>query len=138
MHGKSNHNISDARRFHNHFSAWKQQERQSKIDSLPPVYSSPLSLSEQKIHALSISQIVSQCRSGLLAPSTVMLAYAKKALLAQRSTNCVTDIMFDEALAIPSVANWGPGVDSDTSINDSTREHSLLGVPVSIKGTRTS
>jgi len=63
-----------------------------------------------------------------------MLPYAKKTLLAQRSTNCLTDIMFDEALQIPSVANWGPGVDSDTSINDTTRERSLLGVPVSIKG----
>ena len=65
-----------------------------------------------------------------------MLAYAKKVLLAQRATNCVSDLMFDEALAIPSVANWGPDVDSDNSINDSTRERSLLGVPVSIKGTR--
>jgi hypothetical protein len=63
-----------------------------------------------------------------------MLAYAKKALLAQKATNCLSDIMFEEALAIPSVANWGPGLDSDTSINDSTRERSLLGVPVSIKG----
>lgn len=67
-----------------------------------------------------------------------MLAYAKKVLLAQKATNCVSDIMFDEALAIPSVANWGPDVDSDVSINDTTRERSLLGVPVSIKGTTDS
>jgi len=123
---------------HVYSSAWKQRERQSQIDALPPIYSAPLSLSEEKIHSLSISQIVSQCRSGILAPTTVMLAYAKKVLLAQNATNCVSDIMFEEALAIPSVANWGPGVDSDTTINDSTRERSLLGVPVSIKGGRCS
>ncbi|KAJ3502932.1 hypothetical protein NLJ89_g8664 [Agrocybe chaxingu] len=63
-----------------------------------------------------------------------MTAYAKRALVAQKNTNCLTDIMFEEALAIPSVANWGLGVDSDTSINEVARERSLLGVPVSIKG----
>ena len=116
-------------------SLWKQKERQSQIDSLPTIYSTPLSLSEEKIHALSISQLVSGCRSGAIAPSAVMMAYAKKTLVAQHATNCVTDIMFDEALSIPSVANWGPGVDSETQVNEAgTHDHSLLGVPVSIKG----
>ena len=118
-------------------SARKQQERQSKIDSLPANYSTPLSFSEEKIHTLSISQLVSQCRSGTISPSSIMTTYAKKALMAQKATNCITDIMFEEALLIPPVANWGPGADSDTTINDGVHERSLLGVPVSIKGTRT-
>lgn len=63
-----------------------------------------------------------------------MLAYAKKTLVAQRATNCVSDIMFQEALLIPPVANWGLGVDLDAGINEAARERSLLGVPVSIKG----
>lgn len=63
-----------------------------------------------------------------------MLTYAKRTLVAQRATNCVTDIMFQEALSIPQVANWGPGVDLDAGINEVARERSLLGVPVSIKG----
>lgn len=111
-------------------SIWKQEERQTKIDSLPPRYSNPLSLAEQKIHTLSLSDLVSQCKSGTIAPSSIMLAYAKKTLLAHKATNCVTDIMFEEALRIPSVANWAPGVDSA----DSIRDRPLMGVPVSIKG----
>ncbi|KJA21526.1 hypothetical protein HYPSUDRAFT_202875 [Hypholoma sublateritium FD-334 SS-4] len=120
---------------HQHACARKQQERQSKIDSLPAIYSAPLSLLEEKIHALSISQLVSQCRSGTISPSAIMLAYAKKTLVAQRATNCVSDIMFQEALLIPPVANWGLGVDLDAGINEAARERSLLGVPVSIKDT---
>ena len=113
-------------------SAWKQRERQSAIDSLPAVYSTPLSFSEEKIHALSISQLVSQCRSGSTSPATIMLAYAKKTLVAHKATNCVSEFLFQESLVIPPVANWGPGVDST---NDSSSERSLMGVPVSIKGT---
>jgi hypothetical protein len=110
-------------------SIWKQKERQSALDSLPAVYSTPLSFSERKIHALSISQLVSQCRSGLTSPAAIMLAYAKKSLVAHQSTNCLSEILFDESLLIPSVANWGPGFD------DSNSDRSLMGVPVSIKGT---
>lgn len=113
------------------YSAWKQRERQSAIDSLPAVYSTPLSFSEEKIHALSISQLVSQCRSGSISPASIMLAYAKKTLVAHKATNCVTEFLFEESLVIPPVANWGPGVDST---NDSNSERSLMGVPVSIKG----
>ena len=109
----------------------KQKERQSKLDSLPAVYSTPLSFSEDKIHALSISQLVNQCRSGSISPAAIMLAYAKKTLVAHKATNCVADIMFEESLLIPPVANWGPGIDST---NDSNSERSLMGVPISIKG----
>lgn len=114
------------------FSARKQAERQASFDALPPVYSAPLSLPEQKIHALSLSQLVSECKAGEIAPADIMFAYAKKAVAAQAATNCVTDLMFDEALRIPAVANWPHSTDLDAF--DSTRDRSLLGVPVSIKG----
>ncbi|PPQ69841.1 hypothetical protein CVT24_003180 [Panaeolus cyanescens] len=121
---------------HQRACTWKQKERQSKIDSLPALYSTPLSLSEEKTHALSLSQLVSECRSGTIAPSDIIKAYGKKALQAHEVTNCLTDIMFEEALNIPSVVNWGPGVDSEATIHEGvTRERSLLGVPVSIKDT---
>ncbi|KAF8872514.1 amidase signature domain-containing protein [Infundibulicybe gibba] len=112
---------------HRSACAWKQRERQSKIDSLPAEYFTPLSLTEQKIHSLSLSQLVSQY---------IMLAYAKRTLQAHNHTNCVTDFLFDEALHIPAVANWGPGVDPDSASSvDSTRDRLLMGVPVSIKDT---
>lgn len=64
-----------------------------------------------------------------------MLAYAKKTIRAHRATNCLSDIMFDEALATPSFANWGPGSESDATNDTLLRERPLMGVPVSIKGT---
>ncbi|KAF5336586.1 hypothetical protein D9611_006634 [Ephemerocybe angulata] len=114
----------------------KQNERQALIDSLPAAYSAPLSLQEQKIHALSIPQIVSQCDSGSLSPSTILSAYAKKSLRSHKATNCLSDVMFGQALASSSVGGWGPGFDgSDASSTDTIRDRSLLGVPVSIKDT---
>jgi Asp-tRNA(Asn)/Glu-tRNA(Gln) amidotransferase A subunit family amidase len=117
-------------------SAWKQKERQTQLDSLGSSYSQPLSLDEEKIHTLSISQIISNCRSGALAPAEVMRAYAKQALKAQQATNCLTDVLFQESLATSAITGWGPGVDSmDGSItSDIPRDGLLLGVPVSIKG----
>jgi hypothetical protein len=115
-------------------SVWKQKQRQSKIDSLPSSYFSHPSPAEHKIHALSLSQLVSQCRSGIISPSNILLAYAKKAIRAHQATNCLSDIMLQEALATPPVANWGPGVDSDSNNETVLRERPLMGVPVSIKG----
>lgn len=63
-----------------------------------------------------------------------MLSFAKKTLLAHKSTNCVTDIMFEEALCIPSVANWPHSADSEASCGDLARDRPLMGVPVSLKG----
>jgi len=92
-------------------------------------------LSEQKIHGLSLSQIVSQCKSGHVAPSEIVLAFAKKTLLAHKSTNCVADIMFEEALHTPSVVNWPHSTDSEASCGgDLARDRPLMGVPVSLKG----
>ncbi|KAF9442888.1 amidase signature enzyme [Macrolepiota fuliginosa MF-IS2] len=120
---------------HQRACAWKQKQRQAKIDSLPASYFTHPSLTEQKIHALSLSQLVSQCKAGLVSPSQIMSTYAKKAIRAHRATNCLSDIMFREALATPSVANWGPGVDSDSTSESILRERPLMGVPVSVKET---
>ena len=119
------------------YSARKRQELQSKIVSLPDEYSMPLSSSEVRLHNLPISELVSQCRSGTLSPLDILTTCAKKALMAQKATNCIADLVFKYALLIPLVAKWGSGADSDTTINDSVHQRSLLGVPISIKGKRT-
>ncbi|KAG6856929.1 hypothetical protein H0H87_012180 [Tephrocybe sp. NHM501043] len=111
----------------------KQVERQATLDALSPDCSTPLSLSERKIHALSLSQLVAGCKAGEINPADVMAAYTKKAVAAQAATNCLTDLMFDEALRIPAVANGPHNTDLDAF--DSVRDRSLLGVPVSIKDT---
>ncbi|KAG6875860.1 hypothetical protein C0992_002022 [Termitomyces sp. T32_za158] len=105
------------------YSARKQAERQAALDALPPVYSTPLSPAEEKLHALSLADLVSECKAGELAPKDIMVAYAKKTVAAQAATNCVTDLMFDEALRIPAVANWPHNSDLDAF--DSTRDHTI-------------
>ncbi|EKM76928.1 hypothetical protein AGABI1DRAFT_62660 [Agaricus bisporus var. burnettii JB137-S8] len=120
---------------HQRACVWKQKQRQVKIDSLPSSYFTRPSLAEQKIYTLSLSQLVSQCKSGLLSPSSIMLAYAKKTIRAHKATNCLAEVMFHEALKTPSIANWGPGLDSDGTSDVLLRERPLMGVPVSIKET---
>lgn len=43
--------------------------------------------------------------------------------------------MLTEALTTPPVANWAPGVDSESTNETMLRDHPLMGVPVSIKET---
>ncbi|TFK23520.1 amidase signature enzyme [Coprinopsis marcescibilis] len=124
---------------HQRACAWKQKERQSRIASAAEALyaSSPHSLQltqqeESKLHALSLSDIVSQCRTGTIAPSDVMKVYGKKCLQAQEATNCLSDVMFEESLRTPAVSSWGPGGDT---VETGSNERSLLGVPVSIKDT---
>ncbi|PPQ82477.1 hypothetical protein CVT26_012757 [Gymnopilus dilepis] len=115
-----------------HHQAWKQAERQAKIASLPHLYSTPLSASEEEVHALSISELVTQCRLGNIQPDAVMTAYAKRAVLAHKKSNCLSDVMFDEAVTTSSLANRGLEGNSNASFS---AECSLLGVPISIKDT---
>ncbi|KAJ7152670.1 amidase signature domain-containing protein [Mycena crocata] len=115
----------------------KQREREAQIDALPAVYSAPLSDEEEKIHALPLSRLVSECKAGSVSPSRILSAYGKKTLSAQRLTNCITDFMFDEALEIPAFADYTSAGESDASSSASTRirEYPLLGVPISLKDT---
>ncbi|KAF9024945.1 amidase signature enzyme [Hymenopellis radicata] len=110
--------------------AVKKTERQRKIESLAVSYSAPLTPSEKKIHDLSLTALVSRCRSGELAPSDVMRVYGKRTLLAQQESNCLTDILVDEALS-SALAHWGPAGDSDGDRVCNARP--LLGVPISVK-----
>ncbi|KAJ6476924.1 amidase signature domain-containing protein [Mycena sanguinolenta] len=120
---------------HQQACALKQRERQAQIDALPAVYSAPLSVEEEKIHALPLAQLVQECRTGTVAPADVLFAYGKKTLAAHRLTNCITDFMFEEALRIPAIAAYDGG-DSDVSDSSaSIRDCPLLGVPVSLKDT---
>ncbi|TFK65510.1 amidase signature enzyme [Pluteus cervinus] len=121
---------------HQKACAWKRQQLAKQIDSLPSSYSSPSTPTDQAIHSLSIKEIVQRCNSGELAPPEVLCVYAKRAIQAHRKTNCLSDVMFEESLRTPAIANWVPGSDSDTTKDgDGSREKLLMGVPVSIKDT---
>ncbi|KAH9942823.1 amidase signature enzyme [Amylocystis lapponica] len=102
---------------HRKACAWKQQERKNALDRLPPEYSTPVTEGDQKILSRSLSQLVSECSTGNLTPPAILQAYGKRCLLAHRATNCLTDVLFDEAQASSS----------------SCPEKPLLGVPISLK-----
>ncbi|KAJ7041561.1 amidase signature domain-containing protein [Mycena alexandri] len=122
---------------HQQACALKQGERQAQIDALPAAYSAPLSDEEEKIHALSLARLVTDCKSGAVAPKDILAAYGKKTLSAQRLTNCITDFMFDEALEIPAFADYTSAGESDTGSSTTLNRNDcpLLGVPISIKDT---
>ncbi|KAH9926713.1 amidase signature enzyme [Fomitopsis serialis] len=86
-----------ASRRHHADCARKQQELLHKRSTLPPIYSEPLTDGDQKILSLSLSQVVSECNAYTISPEAVLHAYGKRALLAQDATNCLADVMIDEA-----------------------------------------
>lgn len=96
-------------------SARKRRHIADKITHYSPRYARSLTDREQEILELSLSDIVQQCSGGQLDPSAVLEAFAKRCLSAHAATNCLAELMFDEALA-----TYSPG-------------RPLSGVPVSLK-----
>lgn len=115
-------------------STLNQQERQRHTQFLLKSHSAALTPVEQKLHAYTISELVSKCRSGDVTPEEILKVYTTKTLQAQKETNCVTDILVEDALNTSSLANWGPAADSDSGTSDAIHGRPLLGVPVSLKG----
>ncbi|KAI0037218.1 amidase signature enzyme [Vararia minispora EC-137] len=98
----------------------KQQEREQRIQSLPQEYHDPISEPDADILAKPVSEIVALVNAGKLAPRDILLAYGKKALVAHRQTNCLTEIM------IPSAEDWAKHCDTAGP---------LAGMPISLKDT---
>ncbi|PPR06981.1 hypothetical protein CVT26_004252 [Gymnopilus dilepis] len=111
-------------------SAYKQMEMEHKINSLCANYSTPLSLAEERVLGLSISELVTGCRSGALQPASILEPYLKKALLCHQATNCLSDLMFENALDDPLFADCTPRYKGGAA-----NQPGLLGIPVSIKDT---
>ncbi|PCH44912.1 amidase signature enzyme [Wolfiporia cocos MD-104 SS10] len=82
---------------HRSACASKQFAIGSSRRSLPPIYSEPITDEDKKILSLSLSQLVDECNAQTIPPSAILRAYGKQALRAQDATNCLSDIMIDEA-----------------------------------------
>ncbi|KAF2491952.1 amidase signature enzyme [Lophium mytilinum] len=97
----------------------KQNERASKIATLPPAYLSPLSSEDRTILGKPIQELVQEVHKQITNPVDILRTYGKVALKAQEKTNCVTEILFPEAeeWAQKEVNLKGP----------------LAGIPVSLK-----
>lgn len=79
-------------------SARKQQDIANQVARYAPLYDKPLTEEEIKILTLSLADTAEACSTGRLAPASVLHAHAKRSFAAHAATNCLADVMFDEAL----------------------------------------
>ncbi|KAL1305684.1 hypothetical protein AAFC00_007277 [Neodothiora populina] len=98
----------------------KQDERASRIATLPALYLLPLSPEEKAILDAPIDKLVQDVQSRTIAAVDVLRAYGKAATKAQEATNCLTEIM------LPEAEQWL----QDGGIN---LDGPLAGIPVSLK-----
>src|ERR1700738_1558559 len=75
----------------------KQSERASKIASLPVVYHQSLTGAETSILATPVDKLVANIKKGEVKPLDVLRAYGKEAIRAHAETNCLTEIMIEDA-----------------------------------------
>lgn len=100
--------------------AAKQQEREDRLQDLPPQYHQPIGDADKAILSQEASQVVKKVQSGELDPSDVLLAYSKRAIEAQRDCNPLTEILIKDA------SLWA---------NKANKSGPLAGFPISFKDT---
>lgn len=85
------------------------------LDKIAPYTLKPLTDEDDELLKYSLAELVTECSNKSLSPSAVLDVYAKQCVAAQAATNCLSDIMFDEALT-----HYAPN-------------RPLSGVPISLK-----
>ncbi|KDQ60413.1 hypothetical protein JAAARDRAFT_32815 [Jaapia argillacea MUCL 33604] len=98
----------------------KQKERQDRISNLTEPFQGPLSPYDVNLLAKPTSELISAVQRGYTAPRDILIAYSKKAIEAHEATNCLTEVMIDQAEL------WAEKVDT---------KGPLVGVPISLKDT---
>ncbi|KAF8632786.1 hypothetical protein AX15_001686 [Amanita polypyramis BW_CC] len=109
----------------------KQQERQERIADLPEIYHAPLSdidkaILNQPVKTLvravqaKDEELLKDIKRDPIEPLDILHAYGKKALLAHKEANCLTEVM------IGAAEKWA---------TDCNRRGPLAGIPVSLKDT---
>ncbi|KAG2068532.1 amidase signature enzyme [Suillus decipiens] len=111
---------------HRRDCAAKQEERQRKLDELPSSFFEACTETDNEVLDLPLSELVQRHNAGSLSTASILNAYGKKVVLAQKTTNCLAGVMIQEALVSPS-----PTGSDCTDIPE--RPKPLSGVPVSIK-----
>lgn len=124
-------------------SSRKQAERQAALDALPAEYSAPLTDADRAVQRLPLAELVARVQSGSLSRGDVLLAYGRKALLAQARTNCLAEVMLADAARDAAVADSasfrGPAADTDSkdAVASDGLAKPLAGVVVSLKDSET-
>ena len=101
------------------YSQQKQDERASRIKSLPAPYHGPILTQDKLILSKSIEELVHDVHEGDIQPVDILRSYGKAAIAVHKKTNCVTEVMIVEA------EKW-----AKSGIN---RQGPLAGIPVSLK-----
>ena len=112
------------------FSAAKQQERQQQLDALPASFSDSCTEQDHKIIDLSLRELVRRREAGTLSVSTILQAYGKKVVSAQKATNCLALVMLQES-TVSEPPRSPPRSEHKSDTHEATRP--LSGVLVSIK-----
>lgn len=103
-----------------HPSQRKKADRANRISRLPAHYHSPIVQKDREVLEASIEDLSASIRDGSVDPVDVIRTYGKVALKAHAATNCLTEILFEQAEAFVTSKNVnlkGP----------------LAGIPVSLK-----
>src|SRR5438046_3026170 len=82
---------------HRSLCKYKQNERASKIAALPAVYREPVSSAELSILTTPLDKLVANIKKREVKPIEVLRAYGKEAIRAHEKTNCLTEIMIEDA-----------------------------------------
>ncbi|KAK9463259.1 amidase signature domain-containing protein [Lipomyces oligophaga] len=100
--------------------AAKQQQREDRLAELEPVYGQPLTPKEVALFKTPVAQVAKEVSMGAVKPIEVLHAYGKRTLLAQKDTNCLTEILFKDAEKQAEICNT---------------KGALAGIPISFKDT---
>lgn len=95
--------------------ARKQRAIADLVARYAPLYDALATKEDAEILRLSLVELTERCTDGELAPKAILDAYGKRCLAAHARTNCLADLMLDEALR-----SYAPN-------------RPLSGVPVSLK-----
>ena len=76
---------------------FKQNEREQRIATLPPVYFEELKDGDKSILATPLDKLVENIKKGEVKPVDILHAYGKQAIKAHEKTNCLTEIMISDA-----------------------------------------
>ena len=100
-------------------SAFKQNERKSRIAALSADYKGPITSNDKSIVSRPIAELVQDVHKGVISPIDILRTYGKVAIKAHEKTNCVTEFL------VPEAEKWAE--------NEVNLKGPLAGIPISLK-----